>query len=169
MQGLAKEAGVSRQLVYEHFATLEALRRAVLLYLFEPAYDATRAIIDSQGDVTGVLRAAYELFLELPLEQQGALRALATAREPGQHALARAKKELRRRLSGLWIPYVRRLTGRSEPEARALAWMLIMAAWGLGDMIAEGGIERSSAVDLFVGFAGRSLASLRVVQKVELG
>lgn len=160
MQGLAAAAGVSRQLVYEHFASAEELSVATLTHLFERAYDATAAIVGSGTDPAAVLAAAYELFLDLPPEERHALRALAS--DGGRRGLASAKRRLRSRIADLWRPYVRQLTGLADAEATALTWMLITASWGLADSIAEGTLSRARGRELFVRFAVETLSAWRV-------
>lgn len=160
MQGLAAAAGVSRQLVYEHFASAEELSVATLTHLFERAYDATAAIVRSGTDPAAILAAAYELFLDLPPEERHALRALAG--DGGRRGLAGAKRRLRSRIADLWLPYVRQLTGLADAEATALTWMLITASWGLADSIAEGTLSRARGRELFVRFAVETLSAWRV-------
>jgi AcrR family transcriptional regulator len=84
MQGLAAAAGVSRQLVYEHFATADDLNLATLAHLFERAYTAQLAMAASAGDVDATIRKSFTFFLDLPLEERHALRALAVESEPGR-------------------------------------------------------------------------------------
>src|SRR5271169_1164826 len=59
MQGLAAAAGVSRQLVYEHFASADELSVAALTHLFERAYDATAAILGAGKSLDATVAAAY--------------------------------------------------------------------------------------------------------------
>ena len=162
MQGLAVSAGVSRQLVYEHFTSVDDLYAAVLTHLFERAYDTTLAIVQTGKTPAATVRAAYELFLDLPVEERRALRALASDVDPGQRRLTRATKRLRARIAEIWVPYVRVQTGLSEAEARTLAWMLITASWGLVDIIADGTLDRRRGLELFVRFVERTLSAWRV-------
>ena len=83
MQGLAVAAGVSRQLVYEHFATAEELQLATLNHLFERAYASTRAIAAAGAGVAETVRRGFQLFLDLPAEERQALRSLASPPDPG--------------------------------------------------------------------------------------
>jgi AcrR family transcriptional regulator len=163
MQGLAAAAGVSRQLVYEHFASAEDLSVATLTHLFERAYEATATIVRGGREPTATLAAAYELFLDLPPEERRALRALASDTDAGRRGLGRAKRRLRSRIAGLWTPYVRRLTGLGDADATALTWMLITAGWGLADSIAEGTLTRARGRELFVRFAAQTLATWRAL------
>jgi AcrR family transcriptional regulator len=164
MQGLAAAAGVSRQLVYGHFASAEELSVATLTHLFERAYDATAAIVRSGTAPAAVLAAAYELYLDLPAEERRALRALASEGDGDRRGLGRAKRRLRTRIAALWLPYVRQLTGLADAEATALTWMLITAGWGLADTIAEGTLGRARGRELFVRFAVQTLSAWRVAE-----
>lgn len=161
MQGLAAAAGVSRQLVYEHFASADDLYLATLTRLFERAYDATAAIIGAGGTLAATVTAAYELFLDLPAEERRALRALASDVDRPRSPSAHAKRRLRARIASLWIPYVRLQTGLADAEAGALAWMLITAGWGLADHLTDGSLGRKPAVDLFVHFVVNALSTAR--------
>ena len=162
MQGLAAAAGVSRQLVYEHFATADELYLAVLMHLFERAYTATQAIVTSGADVEDTVRRSFAFYLDLPLEERHALRALAIDSEPGRPSMAHARARLRSRIAAVWVPFVRRQTGLDDAAATALAWMLNTAAWGLSDSIADGTLARARAVDLFARFVDRTLSAWRV-------
>ncbi len=162
MQGLAAAAGVSRQLVYEHFATADELYLAVLTHLFERAYTATHAIATSGMGVEDTVRRSVAFFLDLPVEERHALRALAIESEPGRPSMARARARLRSRIAAVWAPFVCQQTGAPEAEATALAWMLNTAAWGLSDTIADGTLSRARALDLFVRFVDRTLSAWRV-------
>ncbi len=161
MQGVAEVAGVSRQLVYQHFASLDALRSALLVHLFESPYQATHAIASSSEDPQAMLRQAFEMFIEMPEGQRRLLRALASEDRPGRAELGNLKKSLRRKITGLWVPFVARLSALPDTEAPALAWMLIMAAWGLSDLLRDREIERSAAVELFVQSAEGAIRASR--------
>jgi AcrR family transcriptional regulator len=162
MQGLAAAAGVSRQLVYEHFPTADDLHLATLTHLFERAYDATAAIATSGGSVDETVRRSFALFLDLRPEERHALRALAAETGVARSSASRARARLRNRIASVWVPYVRNQTGLCEAEATALAWMLTTASWGLADTIADGTVTRARAVELFVRFVDHTLSAWRV-------
>ena len=161
MQGLAVAAGVSRQLVYEHFAAADDLYLSTLTHLFERAYTATLAIATSGASVEETMRRSFELCLDLPREERHALRTLAMESEPGRTGMAKARARLRSRIASIWVPYVRQQTGVAEGEATALAWMLTLAAWGLADTIADGTLTRARAVEMFAHFVDRTLSEWR--------
>jgi AcrR family transcriptional regulator len=161
MQGLAIAAGVSRQLVYEHFESADDLSLATLGHLFERVHAATEAVVRGAHDLETTLARAFDLFLDLPPEERNALRALATEHDPAHRRLARAKGRLRARITALWVPYVELQTGLLNGEAHAVAWMLVNAAGGLADSIADGSLDRSRGVALWVRFALHAIATLR--------
>lgn len=161
MQGVAEGAGVSRQLVYQHFASLDDLHSALLVHLFESPYESTRVIATSAADPELLLRQAFEVFLEMPEGLRRLVRALASEDRPGRSELASLKKTLRGKISDLWAPYVVRATALPAADAQALAWMLIMAAWGLADLIRHGEIARAAAIDLFVRSAQGAITASR--------
>ena len=161
MQGLAIGAGVSRQHVYEHFASADELYLATLAHLFERVHAATEAVVRAGDDLESTLARSFELFVDMPSEERNALRALASVRDPSHRRMARAKTKLRARITALWVPYIEGLTELRGGEAQAVAWMLVNAAGGLADGIAEGSIERRRGVALWVRVARDAITSLR--------
>ena len=55
----------------------------------------------------------------------------------------------------------RNADGSAWRQARAVAWMLVNAAGGLADGIADGSISRRRGVTLWVRVARRAIAGLR--------
>lgn len=163
MQGLAIAAGVSRQLVYEHFESADDLYLATLGHLFERIHAATEAVVRAGDDLETTLARAFDLFVDMPPEERNALRALASLRDPSHRRMARAKARLRARITALWVPYVEMQTGLRAGEAQAVAWMLVNAAGGLADGIADGSIDRRRGVTLWVRVARDAISSLRDV------
>ncbi len=159
MQGLAAATGVSRQLIYEHFAAVDDLYVATLTHLFERTYDTVAAVLRAASSLDPTVRATFSVFLDLPAEERHALRALAAEVDPARPGLARARSRLRNRMASLWVPYLRQLTALPEAEAAAVAWMLNTAAWGLSDSITDGTLDRNRALDLFVVFVESTLSS----------
>lgn len=161
MQGLAIAGGVSRQLVYEHFESADELYLATLAHLFERVHAATEAVVRAGDDLETTLARAFDLFVDMAPEERNALRALASEVEPSHRRMGRAKTRLRARITELWAPYVEHQTGLRGGEARAVAWMLVNAAGGLADGIADGSISRRRGVTLWVRVAREAIAGLR--------
>lgn len=158
---LAAAAGVSRQLVYEHFADTSDLLARVMRHLFERAHAATARIVSAAApdDAGSVVRRAYEVYLALPRAQRRALRALAADSDPGFPELDRARHLMRHEILGLWVPYVRQRTGLSEPKARALAWMFTTAAWGITDLVEDGTLSQDAATALLTDVVTTAVVS----------
>jgi len=155
MKGLADAAGVSRQLVYQHFPDLPELLVAVTEHLYERAREATVAIIEQGAaeDPGTVAQRSYELYLELPPEQRRILRALSAASASDVPDLHRAQRYVRDKILELWTPDVRERTALPPKTARALAWMMINAVWGLADLVDDGEIALPQARTLLGRFA----------------
>ena len=74
MKGLAAQAGVSRQLVYDHFEDGAGLLLSTIEHLSQESYRATAKVLESSsGDVSSTIRGAYRIFLEMPGAQRRAL------------------------------------------------------------------------------------------------
>ncbi len=88
MAQIAKEAGVSRQTLYNEFGTRDELAAAYVLWASEQFLDEVdREVAAHEGDLRGALAAAFQLFLELAVEHP-LVRALgATTGAEGLHAL----------------------------------------------------------------------------------
>jgi AcrR family transcriptional regulator len=133
MAGVAIEAGVSRQWVYEHFSDLDDLYRALILDRFA-ALDA--AVDAAKTRVTGAALAslaAREVFALVPADRR-ILRALVDGSGWNRPELAGIEDELRERIIGRWTGFVR-AAGRADLEARAVVWAIVNAIFGLADQI----------------------------------
>ncbi len=146
MAGVAAEAGVSRQWVYEHFTDLGDLYRALVLDRF--------ASLDADIDA-GALRlsgaelaefAARRLFALAPADRR-ILRALVDGAGWNRPELAGIESDLRERILGRWTGFVGR-SGRHDPEIRAVIWAIVNAAFGLADQVErqELGVEAAIAI-----------------------
>ncbi len=164
---LAAAAGVSRQLVYEHFADTSDLLVSVMRHLFERAHAATAKIVATaeSDDAASVIRRAYDVYLALPQAQRRALRALAGDSDPESPELNRVRLLMRHESLGLWVPYVRRRTGLGEPKARALVWMFTMAAWGITDLVEDGTLSPDDATALLTDVVARAVVSTEKTRK----
>jgi AcrR family transcriptional regulator len=147
MVGVASEAGVSRQLVYEHFADLATLVWALVADRFSAA-EATivSALEEPREDRTEVALLATRVFLSLPSEQRHLVRSLVGhANLPG-HELSVPATRLRARMIKRWTTALG--TGGSR-AARARVWALLQAIFGLGDLVDAGELSIDDALGQF--------------------
>ena len=159
MTGLATEAGVSRQLVYDHFEDGTRLLLSTIRYLFEESHRATAEVLQgSDGDVPSTIREAYRIFLEMPAAQRRALRAISGDFVSDQPETRKAITVMREQIFTLWLPYARRQTGLAERELRPLVWMLTSASWGLADLVDDGTVSKKEATELFAHFVEQTMA-----------
>jgi AcrR family transcriptional regulator len=162
MKGLATDAGVSRQLVYDHFEDGAGLFLSTIKHLFEGSYRATAEVLQHPtGDVPSTVRDAYRIFLDLPAARRRALRALMADFGPEPPEARSAIALMREQILALWVPYARWQTGLAERELRPLVWMLNAAAWGLTELVDDESLDKEEASDLLAHFATQVLVSGR--------
>ncbi len=143
MVGVATEAGVSRQLVYEHFPDLSAMVVALLFDRFgEIDETIAAAVAGSTGGLDAALLAARSI-LSLPPEHRHLLRALLAHVGVPEHSLSELAERLRERVIDRWTSALR---ADQDPEARALTWALANATFGLGDLVAAADITLEQAL-----------------------
>ncbi len=144
--GVAAEAGVSRQWVYEHFSDLDDLYRSLILDRL--------ATLDADIDaaktrLTGIELATFaarQVFALVPADRR-ILRALVDGAGWNRPELAGIESELRERILGRWTGFVRR-SGYDELEARTIVWAVVNAVFGLADQVEREslGVERALAL-----------------------
>jgi AcrR family transcriptional regulator len=162
MKGLAAEAGVSRQLVYDHFEDGGGLLLSTIQHLFEESYRATAEVLQARSDdVSSTIRAAYRIFLEMPAAQRRALRAISGDFVPDRPETRKAIRLMREQILALWVPYARRQTGLAERELRPLVWMLNAASWGLADLVDDGTVSKERATEMLAQFVEGAVARSR--------
>jgi AcrR family transcriptional regulator len=150
--GLVKAAGVSRQLVYDHFQDRQGLVRAVLADRFTVVDNAIYASISRPGafadteEAIGVALEAARAFLELSREDRHILRSVLTATDAPDHELNKLALQLRERSIKRWLPV---LGGDSDPGSRARAWAVTNALAGIGDLVSTGELDADRGHELF--------------------
>jgi AcrR family transcriptional regulator len=166
MKGLAMEAGVSRQLVYDHFEDGTGLLLSTIEHLFREAHRATGEVLrSSNGEVSSTIRRAYRIFLEMPETRRRALRAISGDFVPDRPETRKAIAMMREQIFALWLPYARRQTGLAERELRPLVWMLNAAAWGLADLVDDGTVSKEQATDTLVRFVENAMVRERAPRR----
>lgn len=162
MKGLAAEAGVSRQLVYDHFEDGSGLLLSSIAHLFQEFHRATAEVLkESSGDVSSTVREAYRIFLELPAAERRALRAISGDFVPDRPETREAIALMREQIFALWVPFVRREVGLPERELRPIVWMLNAAAWALADLVDDGTVGRDEAMGMLASLAGHAVVQRR--------
>jgi AcrR family transcriptional regulator len=133
MAGVAKEAGVSRQLVYEHFSDLPSLASALVydrFSKFDAAIDATLTTAISDGPAAAL--TAARLVLSLSAQERHIVRTLLAHASLPQHELSALAARLRARMIKRWTTAIETPT---SPHARSLVWALLHALFALGDLV----------------------------------
>ena len=150
MISVAETAQVSRQLVYQHFASVDELMADTMSHLFRSRYENIRSSIGDNGnDLAGLMRIVeQETFAENPARVR-ALWQMITASYSDHAETSRMGMRLRHLLTTLWTPVVMQQLDLNESQARALAWMLHMAFWGAHQLAHDGEISRKTGNELF--------------------
>lgn len=149
MIAVAEAAQVSRQLVYQHFASVDELMADTMSRLFRNRYENIRSSIGSTGDMSELLRIVEQQTFD---DHPGRVRALwqmITATYSDNAETSRMSTRLRHLLVKLWAPTLARQFGLPESQASALSWMLLMAFWGAHQLVHDGELDRRGATELF--------------------
>jgi AcrR family transcriptional regulator len=151
MAPLAAAAGISRQLVYEHFENLPALRLEVTRYLFEEMFEAASEALERfPDDLAAAARTAVRLQLELPRGAQLALREIGPGPASASTPVRRLRTRVRQQVTETWAAGIQRNSKLDPHQARALAWMMTVASWSLFDLVADGTFTPDEAADFYV-------------------
>lgn len=151
MIAVAEHARVSRQLVYEHFSSVDQLMTETMTQIFRELYEAMRENIRSNPrNVADLTLLAERLTFDLSPGRTRALWQMITATYSENAETARMSRRLRHLLTNLWAPTTREAFAMPERESRALTWMLHMAFWGAHQLVDEGEIDREAASRLFL-------------------
>jgi len=147
MSALADRAGVSRQLVYQHFPNLESLLGATAWAIFTDTMQGTaQAIANNTNDIKQAIRAAVFVSLDMPI---------------GSGLNSPELKTIRVGIRGvilkLWVPTIRKIKGLDQGAATGLAWMIILSFWGIRQLIRDGVVSRSQGIEQFDSLLDRLL------------
>lgn len=148
MSALAEHIGVSRQLVYQHFPNLENLMVSTAKYLFRNVGEDLQAAVataHASSNVLFALRSACGVWFDLPKGQGDALWQLISGTTLNLVDLEGVRAHMRNLLLDIWSPVLVNNLGMSVEQARPLAWMLIMAFWGVRQLVVDQLITREDA------------------------
>ena len=171
MISVADEAKVSRQLIYEHFSSVDQLMTETMTHIFRDMYEGVReGIKRSRGNVADLTALAENLTYGLPPERAHALWQMITSTYSDNPETGRMSRRLRHLLTNMWMPIMAESFGLPDREGRVVVWMLHMAFWGAHQMVEEGEVDRETASKLFSWIttqiqAGSVMAPIKQVKK----
>lgn len=144
MSGVAAEAGVSRQLVYDHFSDLDSLYLAFVEDRLA-RYRADVPDISALGaeDAAGVM---FRHLLTIPSADRRVIRLLVA--DVGVSALDRVRQRFRSEELARWPALATR--PHDAKRTFALVWTATSALLALADAVATGEIAESSATEVAV-------------------
>lgn len=150
MISVAETAQVSRQLVYQHFASVDELMADTMSHLFRDRFEHIRESIQANSrDLAALVRIVGQQTFD---EKPGHVRALwqmITATYSDNAETSRMGRRLRHLLTNLWSPIIKQQLACSTEQSQAIAWMLHMSFWGAHQLVHDGEMSRKSADDLF--------------------
>ncbi len=147
MSALAQRAHTSRQLVYQHFDSLEDLMVSTGTHIFEQVYMHTRNAVEMRSDdLMAALSLGQRITLDLPPGRARALWQIIAASFPEDHELSRFGRRVRHLITKLWQPAVAETFGLDDQQAESITWMLIMAFWGGYRLVEDGELTKEEAV-----------------------
>lgn len=151
MAAVAREAGASRRLVYDHFEDLAALYEAFFgerVARYAAAIDRASAAGDGSANRSPV--GAARALLAVPAEELRAIHLLIA--DPITPELAPAREALRVHLQARWLPAFGAL-GVDADTATALLWSLAASFVTIAELAQRGEISSSAAEALVVAVA----------------
>ena len=150
MSALADRAGVSRQLVYQHFPNLESLLGATAWAIFTDTMHGTAlAITSNPHDIKQAIRAAVFVSLDMPVGKGDALWQLIAGSGLNSPELETIRLGIRGVILKLWVPTMRKAKGLDQAAATGLVWMVILSFWGIRQLIRDGVVSREQGIVQF--------------------
>jgi len=150
MSALAERAGTSRQLVYHHFANLEALFAQTAWHIFNDVMEGTRASIAAHpGDLQDAVKSAEAVTLDMPTGRADALWQLIAGTAGDSPELDRIRRNIRTMISNAWMAPVQDRLDLDAESARIVGWISIMGFWGMRQLVRDGAISRERGIAVF--------------------
>jgi AcrR family transcriptional regulator len=141
MEGLAREVGVTKPIVYDHFANVTGILVALLEQAFEQLEGDIDAIMNSDEPLEARIRASTHLSLSV-LSENPSLLTLITG-PLGDPELDKKRQELRDQRSQKWTRWYRRELGLDRQTADVITAMLQAAMEGAARQVLRGRAPRS--------------------------
>lgn len=160
MSALAEQGGTSRQLVYLHFPNLEELLAATARLIFMDTMRETQAsLMAHPRDLVAAVKAAEAVSLDLNPGRGDALWHLLAGTAAASPELEKIRRQLRTMIIGVWAEPLAETLKLSPKDAQAYAWMLVMAFWGMRQLIRDQKMPRAQGIELYGTLIQRVLAS----------
>ena len=156
MVALAAEAGVSRRLVYDHFADVASLYAAFFDDLAARYLALIDVAVDEADDTASVFAAAFTQLLAMPADDQRAIRVLIA--DPGLPDLDPVRERFRRHVEEQWLDSIPAIEG---DHARAVLWTLVAGLFGLADLVSRGEVSKDAALAIATNLVTALPASMR--------
>ncbi len=147
MSHLAHEAGVTRQLVYQHFADLDALVRALVRQRTRGFREAMSRALERGRAGDDLLARVVEVGLAAPTNDRRLMRYVFCGLADDQPALSGLVRTLRRQVTDRWLTVVHGTTAVSAAE-RARIWVVIMTMFTLWSLEDAGEITAPDALEV---------------------
>lgn len=151
MVAVAKEAHVSRQLVYDHFPDLPTLFQEAFSEQAEQyAVGLDDVFALSSSDPAAMAKRLFEHLLEVDHETLRVVRALFGGVVPVE--LLGVRDNFRAAIGKRWSPWFRTL-GFDDPSSDALVWALTAAYLSMAELVQDGEIEADQAAGILAMLA----------------
>jgi AcrR family transcriptional regulator len=161
---LAKRAGVSRQLVYQYFGTLEQLFLELTERFQDEVYEAAvSSIARHPDDFAAAMRTTLETLLIGLREEQLAYSDLLAGHWPHPQLpppLKKVRASHRRRIIDIWAEYYERVNGLAPRDAHALSSFQHDGLHGLLALVNTGQLSAEEAIDFFVDVVAAAIERL---------
>ncbi len=156
MTGLARHAGVSRQLVYEHFSDLPELVAALLRQTFgEPDQNIADVLTAGGASPRDAALVAARVALSRPVHERRLLRSLLVSGATPGHPLAPLASQFRERSIARWSAVL----GAEREPSRALIWALVNGVLALGELVDAGELTLEQALTEAQMLIGRAVGA----------
>ncbi len=157
MSALAEQGGTSRQLIYQHFPSLESLLSGTAWHIFDGTMRGTQASVAAHpSNLAEAVKTAEAFTLDLPPGRGDALWQLIAGTAASRPELDQIRRGLRQVIGDVWTPLVRKQLGLGPADAKAYAWIAVMAFWGMRQLVRDGEVSRTRGVKLFNEFLERA-------------
>lgn len=153
MSAVAREAGVSRRLVYDHFADLAALFEAFLDDRVQRYGVMVESTIGSVDDPVARAVAMFTQVSTLPREELRLARTLVTG--TGAAELDRARERFRRHVISRWFGDD---DAARNDAAAATVWAMAAAVLTIADLVARGELAADTGVRIVGTLVAGSVA-----------